>query len=309
MILLWGLASESPLAAVAGQLRGLGARVALLDQRAVRDTSLRLRFGTEISGDLTVDGLRLDLARVTAVYLRPYDSRRLGPVAAAGPESPLWRHAMELDDALTSWCELTPALVVNRPAAMSSNESKPYQSRLIAAAGFRTPETLITTDPERAEAFWAEHRDVIYKSCSGVRSTVQRFNPAARDRLRNLRWCPTQFQRRIEGPDYRVHVVGEEVFACRIQAEAYDYRYDRNAAVVACALDADLADRCRKLTRALGLAVAGLDLREPADGAWYCFEVNPSPGFSYFQARTGQPIDRAIAEVLLAGRQGYPSSG
>jgi glutathione synthase/RimK-type ligase-like ATP-grasp enzyme len=132
---------------------------------------------------------------------------------------------------------------------------------------------------------------------------VQRFNPAARDRLRDLRWCPTQFQRRIVGPDYRVHVVGEQVFACRIEAGADDYRYDRHAAVVACTLDADLAGRCRDLTRALGLTVAGLDLRESADGAWYCFEVNPSPGFSYFQARTGQRIDRAIAEILIAGGQ------
>jgi ribosomal protein S6-L-glutamate ligase RimK-like protein len=303
VILLWGLASESPLAAVASQLRELGGQVALLDQRAVEATSLRLRFGTEVCGELTVDGLRLDLARVRSVYLRPYDSRRLGPVAAAGQGSPLWRHALELDDALISWCELTPALVVNRPAAMCSNESKPYQAGLIAAAGFRTPETLVTTDGELAEAFWAEHRDVIYKSCSGVRSVVQRFNPAARDRLRDLRWCPTQFQRRIVGPDYRVHVVGEQVFACRIEAGADDYRYDRHAAVVACTLDADLAGRCRDLTRALGLTVAGLDLRESADGAWYCFEVNPSPGFSYFQARTGQRIDRAIAEILIAGGQ------
>jgi len=144
---------------------------------------------------------------------------------------------VELDDALISWCELTPALVVNRPAAMSSNESKPYQAGLIAAAGLRIPDTLITNDPEQAEAFWAEHRDVIYKSCSGVSSVVQRFNPADRERLRKLRWCPTQFQRRIAGVDYRVHVVGEEIFACRIESGADDYRYDSGAKVVACTLD------------------------------------------------------------------------
>jgi glutathione synthase/RimK-type ligase-like ATP-grasp enzyme len=72
---------------------------------------------------------------------------------------------------------------------------------------------------------------------------------------------------------------------------------------VARTLDPSLARQCRKLSRDLGLVVAGLDLRESPDGAWYCFEVNPSPGFSYFQARTGQPIDRAIADVLRAGAQ------
>jgi hypothetical protein len=298
--LLWGLASESPLAAVAGQLRTLGAKVALLDQRAVADTSLRLRVGREVSGELVVDGLRLDLSQVRSVYMRPYDCRRISAVAAAGPDSPLWQHAIELDDALLSWCELAPAMVINRPEAMTSNDSKPYQSRLIAAAGFRTPETLITTEASLADAFWGEHGDVIYKSCSGVRSIVQRFNPADRNRLDNLRWCPTQFQRRIAGTDCRVHVVGDEVFACRIMAEADDYRYDRDAMIVPCELDADVAATCRNLSRALGLVVAGLDLRESVDGDWYCFEVNPSPGFTYFQARTGQPIDLAIAKVLLA---------
>jgi hypothetical protein len=300
LILLWGLASEPPLAAVAIQLREHCAQVALLDQRAVEDTSLQLRVGGDVSGELTVAGLRLDLGQVRSVYMRPYDCRRVGPVTAAGPGSPLWQRAMELDDALLSWCDLTPAMVINRPSAMSSNDSKPYQSRLIAAAGFRTPETLITTDSNLAEAFCAEHGDVVYKSCSSVRSIVRRFNPADRARLENLRWCPTQFQQRIIGTDYRVHVVGEEVFACRIVAEADDYRYDSDAMVVPCKLDADLAERCKNLSRALSLLVAGLDLRESIGGDWYCFEVNPSPGFTYYQKRTDQPIDLAIAEMLLA---------
>ena len=32
----------------------------------------------------------------------------------------------------------------------------------------------------------------------------------------------------------------------------------------------------------------------------HCFEVNPAPGFSYYQQATGQPISSAIA-ILLAG--------
>jgi hypothetical protein len=29
-----------------------------------------------------------------------------------------------------------------------------------------------------------------------------------------------------------------------------------------------------------------------------CFEVNPSPGFSYYEGHTGQPISAAIARYL-----------
>jgi hypothetical protein len=34
-------------------------------------------------------------------------------------------------------------------------------------------------------------------------------------------------------------------------------------------------------------------------GRVYCFEVNPNPGFSYFEAQTGQPIAQAVARYLM----------
>jgi glutathione synthase/RimK-type ligase-like ATP-grasp enzyme len=49
------------------------------------------------------------------------------------------------------------------------------------------------------------------------------------------------------------------------------------------------------------LPFAGIDLRRRGgDGAWVCFEVNPSPGFSFYESRTGQPIARAVARYLAA---------
>lgn len=47
------------------------------------------------------------------------------------------------------------------------------------------------------------------------------------------------------------------------------------------------------------LPLAGIDLRRTADNEWYCFEINPSPGFSYYENATGQPIADAIAGLLL----------
>ncbi|MER3479214.1 MAG: RimK domain-containing protein ATP-grasp, partial [Meiothermus sp.] len=34
---------------------------------------------------------------------------------------------------------------------------------------------------------------------------------------------------------------------------------------------------------------------------WYCFEINPCPGFAYYEQHTGQPISAALAELLEAG--------
>jgi D-alanine-D-alanine ligase-like ATP-grasp enzyme len=51
----------------------------------------------------------------------------------------------------------------------------------------------------------------------------------------------------------------------------------------------------------LELPVAGIDLRDHPAGKWFCFEVNPSPAFSYYEHETGQPIAAAVARFLAAG--------
>src|SRR6185369_16264507 len=94
-------------------------------------------------------------------------------VAHHDPASHAVAHARQVHALLRAWSELTPARVVNRPSAMASNGSKPYQAALIrAAADFGVPPTLVTTDPEAARRFIAKHGDVIYKSVSAVRSIV-----------------------------------------------------------------------------------------------------------------------------------------
>jgi glutathione synthase/RimK-type ligase-like ATP-grasp enzyme len=215
-------------------------------------------------------------------------------------------HANAVVEALTSWTELAPILVVNRSSAMASNGSKPYQMRLIHEHGFEIPDTVITTDPAVVQEFWERHGIVIYKSISGVRSIVAKLTPQHAERLALVRWCPTQFQQFIPGNDYRVHVVGDEVFTVEITSTADDYRYARRVGTTAelwpYVLPVEIAERCRSMTFSLGLEVAGIDLRRHPDGRWYCFEVNPSPAFSYYQDATGQPIDIAIAQLLISAK-------
>jgi len=188
---------------------------------------------------------------------------------------------------------------------MGSNFSKPFQAQLIRRFGFEVPETLITNDPELVRAFRARHQKIIYKSISGVRSIVQTFNDEDMARLDNIRWCPTQFQAFVEGTNVRVHTVGQKVFATAISTNATDYRYAQrqigdHAELREVELSDELAEMCVKLSEGLGLAFAGIDLKITPDKRVYCFEVNPSPAFSYYQANTGQPIARAVAEYLTA---------
>lgn len=305
MILLWGLMQDRPLAAVHRALQRRGAEVRVIDQLDILETSVDLSVDGSVLGTVRVDDTAVNLEEVTAVYLRTYDWRRLPEIGEAGPGSSPWRHALAVEEALAAWLEVTPALVVNPPAAMASNNSKPYQASLIRQAGFDTPETLITTDPTAALEFRETHQQVIYKSVSGTRSVVSRLADENLARIGDIAWCPTQFQEYVPGTDYRVHVVGDAIFACKVVSDADDYRYaERSGAVTSfrpCWFPDDQAKRCLKLARAAGLAIAGVDLRQTPGGRWYCFEINPSPGFTYYQAETGQPLDEAVAGLLMRG--------
>jgi glutathione synthase/RimK-type ligase-like ATP-grasp enzyme len=103
-----------------------------------------------------------------------------------------------------------------------------------------------------------------------------------------------------------VHVVGGEVWSARIETDAVDYRYARlqvgaDARVVRHELGADVAGACVALATELDLPFAGIDLKLAPDGRVVCFEVNPSPGFSWFENETGLPIAASVAR-WLSGR-------
>lgn len=301
MILLWGLSGDGPLDEVSLSLGRRNAPYILVDQRSILDTQVELS-PEDLSGSVRIGPVTVDLGSVTAVYLRNYDWRRLSEIARAGPESKEWSHARSTEEALNCWIELSEALVVNRLSSMSSNGSKPYQASIIRECGFAVPETLVTTDSQAVLDFRDRHGTLIYKSVSSVRSMVSKLSDEHLGRLEDVSWCPTQFQRYIPGRDYRVHVVGDEVFACEVITDADDYRYAGNQGseleVRACDLPHHVIERARWTATALNLVVAGVDLRRTPEDEWYCFEVNPSPGFTFYESFTGQPIADAVASLL-----------
>src|SRR6185312_7578473 len=304
MILLCGIPSETPMALVRQALDQSGTRYALLHQRkfASMRISMEILAGSP-SGKLQLNGDSYSLGDFTGVFSRLMDYRFLPEFKSAPEDSPQRNLCRNLFDTLTRWAEITPARVVNRVAPMGSNFSKPFQAQIIARFGFEVPETLITNDPELVREFRARHGRVIYKSISGVRSIVQTLTDDDMDRLENIRWCPTQFQAFVDGTNVRVHTVGQKVFATAISTEATDYRYayrqsGDHAELRPVELSDELAEMCVNLAAGLGLAFAGIDLKITPDNHVYCFEVNPSPAFSYYESNTGQPISSAVAEYL-----------
>lgn len=285
-VLLWGRTDEAVIAAVADACTRRGVDWVTADGDEI--------VCVDFDGDLlTRTGRRVAMDSLTGLFVRP----------EASPSSDQSRWAFQ---ALNAWAEVSPAAVLNRPSAAATNRSKPYQTAIIADAGFSVPDTLVTTDPDDVRAFCAEHGAVIYKSVSGIRSIVAVLDPADGNRIDDVATCPTQFQQLVTGTDHRVHVVDDEVFACRISTDAIDYRYaglsGQPPVMEPVDLPDDVAQLCLATTKRLGLTLAGIDLRLDPDGRWWCFEVNTSPGFIWFEHHTGQPIAAAIATALAGPR-------
>jgi glutathione synthase/RimK-type ligase-like ATP-grasp enzyme len=209
----------------------------------------------------------------------------------------------ECDAGLAALFQCLPCPVVNRLADGLSNESKPYQALRIRRCGLLTPPTLVTNDPQQACQFYEQcDGQVIYKSISGARSIVRRMNVERFARLPLLRHGPVQFQAFIAGDDIRVHTVGAQCFATRIRSKAVDYRYasDEKQAVEMkpATLPSGVATACLEVARHFGLSLAGIDLKETPESDYYCFEVNPSPEFFWYEQAGRQPISTALAELL-----------
>jgi glutathione synthase/RimK-type ligase-like ATP-grasp enzyme len=306
VILLCGIPTEPPLELVASELRGMGEGFVFLHQRRWSDCDAAVEVANgEVTGRLRLGPLVLRLEDITGVFTRLMDDRFLPDVRGLPATAPPRARCRAFHDTVTRWSELTTACVVNRSTPQASNASKPYQAQLIRRHGLRIPETLVTNDPESVRRFRSQQGRLIFKSLSGVRSVVRELTDADMERLDAIRWCPVQFQALIPGIDVRVHCIGGELFAARIESGATDYRYAAREvgeppSLTDFELESEVAERCLRLTADLGLELAGIDLRVTPDDETYCFEVNPSPAFSYYEAQTGQPIARAIARHLAA---------
>ena len=132
---------------------------------------------------------------------------------------------------------------------------------------------------------------------------AQRLSEENISRLEHLPNSPTVFQEFIEGADYRVHVVGKQVFCTRLLAKNEDYRKSAladNEQITAepATLPERITRTCVEFSKRLGLVVSGVDFKQTRDGRLFALEVNPYPQFTFYEGRSGQPITKCIVSYL-----------
>jgi glutathione synthase/RimK-type ligase-like ATP-grasp enzyme len=303
MILVVGALANPAIAFVCSRLFAASEDFLLLDTRQypIRFEPQWSIVGGNLHGNVRAGRRMVPLAAISAVYIHQIDGPPWLPYPDVEPDPGVLPQGAW---ALAAFVSALPCLVVNDPSACRTNAAKALQLPIIARAGFRTPRTLITNAPGEVRRFHDEVGGrVVFKSMSHRRSIVRLLSDEDLPRLDRLALAPVLFQEQVNGIDIRVHVVGDNVFATSIQSDATDYRHGFFEGVGPPLLDSillpdQIATQCVTLTRELGMAISGIDLRRTPEGEYVCFEVNPAPGFAFYQSATNQPIGEALIDLL-----------
>lgn len=219
--------------------------------------------------------------------------------------------ANEWNEAINGLWQLLDARWMNDPTRDDAASRKARQLRLAAEVGLKTPRTLITSDPTRAQAFIERQgvENTIYKTFSCTHQVWRETRLLHAEDLAQLsavRVAPVIFQEFIPAEsDLRITHIDGDFYTAAIRSDQYgegiDFRMSVGAASMhAETLPVDIAEKLRALMQRLGLVYGAIDVRRTPNGEYFFFEVNTAGEFLFVEERTNLPISKAIA-AWLAG--------
>ncbi|MHB0865321.1 MAG: hypothetical protein ACYC1Y_00210 [Minisyncoccota bacterium] len=205
---------------------------------------------------------------------------------------------------------------VNRKESIirvSSN--KLYQQQIAQHCGLKTPQTIISNDPESVMAFSSKERGLLLKTLG-----YMKLDAAGNDFLYSERFsheellsspdaiqaCPIFAQQYVEKRyEYRVMVIGNQVLACRIDSQASpmtktDWRhYDfDNVEHVRAELPVEVQQKLLRFMQKIELNYGAIDLIETPDGEYVFLEVNPCGQWGWIEHYAELSIPQAVANML-----------
>lgn len=201
---------------------------------------------------------------------------------------------------------------INHPTANGLMENKIRQLKMAACLGFSIPETLITNDAAEVRSWLSKLGGPVI--CKALYSPLieeeheDRFifanllESIPEDFTESLRVAPAIFQRALlPKVDYRVTVVGSQVFAARVDMEelVLDWRTVKSGVnFTLCDLPSAVQDLCRRYVAVANLSFGAIDLVE-SGGEFYFLEINPNGEWGWLERPHGIPIAAALCDLLL----------
>jgi glutathione synthase/RimK-type ligase-like ATP-grasp enzyme len=247
---------------------------------------------------------------VTAVYYRR--ARRPLPHPETHPDARFFAYR-EARIALRGLYSRLRCEWISHFLAVTAAENRLAQMYLAQEVGFAVPAWISTNIPNEARSFFRNHKKVVTKPLSyGAlgngdivhTSLVSNWDDAFAE---DIRICPILLQSFVEKRcDYRVTVIDNSVFACRIDSQANDaYAIDMRRGLMdmgmvhdACYLPAKVEKLCVQIVLRLGLRFGAIDLVQDGNGVMWFLEVNPTGQWAWIEDRTGLPIAEALAKAL-----------
>ncbi|MCG0066317.1 ATP-grasp ribosomal peptide maturase [Streptomyces tricolor] len=202
---------------------------------------------------------------------------------------------------------LPGCLYVNHPHRIGDAEFKPAGLTAAAAVGFQVPPTLLTTEPDAARAFIKRYGSIIYKPLAapayfvgGVSNTVKVAEVALDDIDEGIAGTAHLFQQRVDKTaDVRVTVIGDRVFAVRINCDLLDWRTDYSRLrYTPVTPPPGITDALYAYLARFNLVFVAFDFAVDRQGTWWFLECNPSGQWYWLEPETGLPMLAAMADLL-----------
>ncbi len=204
---------------------------------------------------------------------------------------------------------------ISHPEANRVAENKLVQLDAARAVGLRTPDTLVSQNPEAVRAFCERHDfKVIAKAVVGsprAPAMTGRVTPELLADERAVRLCPAIYQELIPGTRHlRVCCFGEDVYAALLETERLDWRYPLDATARPADIDVDLSSMLRSVLGKLSIRMGIFDLKLTPAGEPVWLEVNPQGQFLFLEGMCGMPLTQRFSDFLedeLRKRTSVPS--
>ncbi|KXF81854.1 ATP-grasp domain-containing protein [Enterovibrio coralii] len=240
------------------------------------------------------DGRDFHLKNSDNYYCRIVD---VGRIAGENESNDL--DLMSTNKGLQIWLSSIKGRVINPPADIIHNGSKPLHEAELIKLGFNVADTFTSMNKANLAAFAREH-PVVAKTICGVRARCRRV--FADDLLSDSYSGPVHLQKFISGVNVRVHVLDELCHALEIAGRHIDYRHvDESNPILdgrQIALPEHLEQQLVAAAKKLGMLLSGWDFIVDDDGKWWCLEVNPMPAFTPFDRPTDFQLTKALVEYL-----------
>lgn len=314
-VLILSTAKDVHATAVSRQLADLGSSCTFL---SLEET---LRHSVSFSAQsFTVrqpGGSVLDLRSFGSIW-----NRRPGAVTSNVMPEP-WMESLVEHESNRAWAGMLRTLEclwVNHPDKQAQALLKLNQLHVAAGVGLQTPRTLVSNDPAAVRDFFQVcNGQVIYKlvdegswtffpdteSPRGIATTLMREIDLTH--VDQVRHSMHLFQERIaKTADIRVTVIGNKIFAARIESQTgaghVDFRLDYSVPIVNWTLPDDVTRKILELQRAFGLNFGAMDFCLDSQGEHVFLEVNPAGQFLWLEDKLGLPLCASLAQ-LLSGRE------